>query len=175
MLKYNVFLENYSTIYSQHKYLKDVHLRLQDAKTSRYNILLKWDKMFMILSNVMVVTITVAFSCFVMLPLIVYLTKGIVEPMLPIMFPGLDTHTVSGYIILQMIHIFYLSCTMVGFVAAEMAFTTLALYSWPLAYLFVDHFNELNQALEDAPTFRSSKEMRFFFRNIIILHQEFSL
>lgn len=119
-----------------------------------------------------VIVIMLSTFSILLFPAILYLTTGLVEPMLPIMLPGIDMHTTSGYIILSLAHTFIIALAGFGFVASDLTFIVMTLYALPLSHLFIDHFDELNQTLKESPKVRDSKECRLFLRNIVRLHQE---
>lgn len=105
-------------------------------------------------------------------PLLLYLATGNVEPMLPIMLPGIDESTKSGYIALQSVHAVWLACGACGFVGSDMTFIMMSLYAWPLVYLFIDHVDELNRVLVETPRLANSLQVRLFIRNIVGMHLE---
>lgn len=158
--------------YNQYDYLKVLHLRLQDSSSPRYEILCHWSDIFRVVSNIICTLIAFASISIVLFPLIYFITTGNLEPILPIMVPGLDRDTTKGYIGLMMVHIFWLLIGACGILATDMTYIMMSLYSWPLTHLFANHVNELNRATKESLHCANTKEMRMFLRNIVQLHQE---
>lgn len=170
-VKYRVFIWLRKTICTQYAYLKEVHLALQETSSNRYKILVKWNQIYNVVSKSILTVIALTPITLLVFQILLYLV-GQVEPLLPIMIPGLDETTRSGWILLEILHIVWILCGLCGFIGSDMTFIMMSIYLWPLSYLFVDHFDELNEILRKSPKFADSRELRLGLRNIVRLHQE---
>lgn len=165
----------YKTITDQVEFLKSIHMRLQEQSTSGYRILDHWSKIFKTVSKFFLIMIVGGALMMLLYPMIYYWFTGNVEQIIPIMVPGIDESTRIGFVELQLVHIVWLACGACGLTSSDLTNMMLSLYSWPLAYLLVDHLDKMNRALVDTPKVANTREMRLFVWNIIRMHQEFCM
>lgn len=112
------------------------------------------------------------FSAVLVYPLIWYILTEEFETTLPIMLPFVDETTTKGYAICLVIQSLWVVIAMLGTISSDLAYTMLALYSWPLIDLLCAHLDEMNMALVTNRKFGESKEMKMFFINQIRLHYD---
>lgn len=139
--------------------------------TPNLRVLLKWAKRGKFFVKYGFLAVAAPLSTFVIYPILVYCQTGEKLLILPMMFPGVDHTTLAGYTITNSLHLAGCILAIFGTVGADFMLVLLVVHMWPLCEVFENMVNELNATLRTVE-YRSTIELRRFFRNITMCHVE---
>lgn len=151
-------------------YLRKVNETITDQGSERFRILVFWSYKFNLVVNVFLVMSAITYFTLLVYPFVWYRLTGEVETTLPIMLPFVDEKTTKGYIICVVVESVYVVIAALGFLASDLSYAMLALYTWPLVDLFSDHLEGMNVALRTDRKLGETIEMREYFSHIVQLH-----
>lgn len=151
-------------------YLRKVNETITDQVSERFRILVFWSYKFNLVVNVFLVMSAITYFTLLVYPFVWYRLTGEVETTLPIMLPFVDEKTTKGYIICVVVESVYVVIAALGFLASDLSYAMLALYTWPLVDLFSDHLEGMNVALRTDRKLGETIEMREYFSHIVQLH-----
>lgn len=176
IVKFFVFLANTRILFDQVAYLQRVYQQC-DHHWFEAMQLNAWAKMSKkgVVGFLIVVVSTVAGFC--ALPLYLYARNGRMELLLPLIMPGLDENTTSGFIGLTMCHIVFTMMTSVGIAAGDSSIFLFIVQICPLSNILIQKLQLLNESLQvtevDMRPVHVQRRHRAFLHNIVQMHVEF--
>lgn len=153
--------------------LDTVYSANRAATTALYAILLKWSRRCLLFAKWGCIPCGACMSVLVFLPFVGYSFTGTLEPILPTFFPFIDEDTRFGYVFHFVVEFLICVLGLSGTCGADFMLFVLIVHMWPLCLIFDRMFHELNDGLLVERN-RHSLQIRDYFRNIIMVHQDIS-
>lgn len=104
VLKFSTYFSYIEENRANLRNVHDIYLVTADPKKSSYPIMLRWSKLFFSIVRFFYMVIFLTLVTILLYPVYLYVMSGNREPMIPVYVPGIDESTISGYVILTMIH-----------------------------------------------------------------------
>lgn len=111
-----------------------------------------------------------AIFAFFMLPIFVYVVTGELIPIAPIYIPGIDENTVTGYVLLVVIHTLCFGVAVLGFIATEFLLAIVIMSTMIFGKLIAADMKLINDDVEQAEP--NILYARLRLKNVLLMHQE---
>lgn len=125
-----------------------------------------------IFKNGMLLLVTTA-TLVLVKPRISYVRNGILDPILPTHFPGINEGGVTGYTILSLYHMYIVFVFVIGTAGCDLFLMTLVVHCYTMSQIFLNFVNEFNALIQTPKRNKSNADVCIFLENLILMHNDF--
>lgn len=106
-------------------------------------------------------------------PCISYVAFGVLDPILPTHFPGINEDDIIGYTILALYHVHIVFVFVIGTAGCDLFLMVLVVHCYTMTNIFQNAVNEFNALIEKHKRHTPNEELCLFLKNVILMHNDF--